>query len=172
MNNQDQFKSLLIGVGEVFGKEVTQTLAQIYWTALKEFTDDEVSEAFNQAVASLKFFPKPCELREFIQGNAEELAYQAWDQVMADIRRGVGHPTPKFVRKNEDGSLKVEHEKPSVSERVEGLVNHLGGWSNLGMMSYKDLDFKRKEFVQLFGMKAERGAIEYKPPLKLVTRNG
>ena len=57
MKNEDQFKSNLVAVGEVFSKEVSPALAKIYWRSLSQFTDNQVQAAFDRAVTNLKFFP-------------------------------------------------------------------------------------------------------------------
>ena len=42
MKSVEMFNQQLTGMGEVFNKAITPALAQIYWTSLKEFTDEQV----------------------------------------------------------------------------------------------------------------------------------
>lgn len=145
MKNQESFKQNLVGMGEVYGKEITPSLAQIYWTTLKEFSDEQVSKAFEQALATLKFFPKPAELRELITGTGEEQAHEAWGQILRCLERG---------------------ESPPVE--LHEITRQLGGWGTLRMKTYRELDFVKRDFVDLFSMKVERGAISYKPEAKVI----
>lgn len=164
MKNEDLFKQNLIALGEVFDKEISPAIARIYWTSLSEFSDEEVQLAINQAVNTLKFFPKPVELRDFITGNVTERAHEAWEQIMKDIRRGVGGH-PEILRGGD-----VVDVEPMVCDELKNLVAQFGGWSRLRDMSFRELDFMKKDFVKVYSAKSERGLvprIEIVSPLRL-----
>lgn len=141
MNDQSKFKTILISMAELYGKEVSGSVGQIYWTSLKEFSDEEVTQAFQQAVNTLKFFPKPAEIREIIQGSSVEQAHEAWGRVMHDLERG------RFT----------------LTDNIEEIVTNLGGRRKLALMPYRDLEFLKKDFVELFEAKADRGLIPALP---------
>ena len=72
MQDHKLFADLLADCCLVFDKDITVKLADIYWKVLKRFSDKEVSDAFEQAIKKCRFFPKPAELIEFIEGSREE----------------------------------------------------------------------------------------------------
>jgi hypothetical protein len=148
MKNQEAFKQNLAGLAEVFGREITPSLGQIYWTTLKEFSDEQVSNAITQAVATLKFFPKPAELREIITGTSDEAAHEAWGEALRCLERGKAPP-----------------------EYLHEITRQLGGWGNLKRKTYRDLDFIKRDFIELYATKTERGVIEHKPA-KVIDFNG
>ena len=137
MKNLEMFNQQLTGMGEVFNKAITPALAQIYWTSLKEFTDEQVKTAFEQALGSLKFFPKPSELREIIQGTGDEHGHEAWSEIMFCLERG--KPPP---------------------EELHHITRSLGGWGNLKLKTYKDLEFVKRDFMEIYVAQDARGELE------------
>lgn len=73
MTDDQRFRKNLTGLGELFGREITKTLASLYWRLFTDWTDDQFETACQMAANQLKFFPKPAELRELVQGQNPEL---------------------------------------------------------------------------------------------------
>ena len=86
MADLELIATLLDGLAEVLGGEMSVLKHQVYGEALKPFTDEQVKTAVNAAVRTLKFFPKPVELLELIGGNKEEKAVVAWTTLMNTIK--------------------------------------------------------------------------------------
>ncbi len=82
----------MAGLGETFDKNITETLSDIYWGAIKKFSDEQCKIAFNRALVQCKFFPKPVEIIELMAegGKLEDVAQLQADIVINAIRR-VGH---------------------------------------------------------------------------------
>ncbi len=148
MDDKGKFTQTMVAMGELYDKELSPVLVNLYWTALKEFSDDDVSHAFEVAMMTLKWFPKPSELREIITGNASEQAHCAWADVIKGLERGAGH---RLIESNK------------LAPEIETLVSELGGWRLLAGMTYRDLEFLKKDFVELYQAKASRGAIAALP---------
>jgi hypothetical protein len=144
MEDKRKFTQTMVAMGELHDKELSPVLVNMYWTALKEFADDDVSKAFDVAMMNLKWFPKPSELREIITGNSSEQAHSAWSGVIKAIECGAGH---RLI------------ESAKLAPEIEALVIEMGGWRRLAGMSYRDLDFLKKDFVELYRAKSSRGAI-------------
>ena len=140
MKNENKFKESLLAMGEVFDKEITPSLGQIYWTSLKEFSDEDVFSAFDQAMVSSKFFPKPAEIREIICGSGEEQAHAAWGVILQCLEKG--NPPP---------------------DHLHPITRQLGGWGTLKQKTYRELDFIKKDFVEIFSLQSNRGAVEHQP---------
>ena len=167
MNNQNQFKQTLAGMAEIYGREVSATMAKIYWDSLTEFTDEQVDAAFTQAINTIKFFPKPAELRELIVGKSGERALEAWGTVLLDVRNGAGR---RPLSRMDEGELVEYSNKPRSEDDVIGIVASLGGWSRLGQMTTRDLDFLKKDFIQMYQSKSDRGEIKALPPAETKLR--
>ena len=143
MRDQNGFKETLMALGELFNKEITPALAKLYWGALNEFSDEDVGEAMNQAVIRFKFMPKPVELRELIQGSASDNATSRWGGVLELMRK--------------DGRFGADR----LSGDVKSAINELGGYEYLCTLSYKQLEFKGREFCKIYEGRQERGLISH-----------
>lgn len=96
------FAEALLALGETFNEPVSQIRAEGYFAALNDLTLTQVTGAIRHALKASKFFPKPAELREFINGDREALADAAWGAVMREIRRvgyiGIPNLEPAALR--------------------------------------------------------------------------
>lgn len=89
MTQQDRprFAELLVGIGETYGEPVSDARMEIYWRALEDLPFESVQRAAGVHVRTSKFFPKPVELREAIEGTTEDRAEVAWQAVVSLVRR-------------------------------------------------------------------------------------
>ena len=68
---------------EVFDKQITPTLTEIYFQSLEEFIINKVLGGVSVAIKSCKFFPKPVELIEIINGGSSIQMLEDKSQVEA-----------------------------------------------------------------------------------------
>ena len=80
MNIEDngEFGRRLMALGEVFDVKISPQRAALYFEALRDLPFQAVAAALNAAVQGCKFFPKPVELRQFAQGDIEDVTEIAW----------------------------------------------------------------------------------------------
>lgn len=85
MNATDdtKFVQALLVLGEVFNEQISEMRMEAYRMALADYDMAAIERACKSAMTSLKFFPKPVELIELIEGNAEDRANQAWGTLYA-----------------------------------------------------------------------------------------
>jgi len=149
MKNNHDFKSRFFkdlgGLAITLGEQVSKERLQAYYDAL---TDDhgpeDILEAIRKAVKVCKFFPKPAELIELMTGGKgggqdPAVAWQAVIHALEDV-----------------GSYaNVEFEDGAIASAIEGL----GGWAELGRMSYEDLKNHRipAKFAALYAEAVRRG---------------
>jgi hypothetical protein len=113
MDRVDFAEAMLI-LCETFGEPISDLRTEGYFSALSDLPLPSVRAGMNQAMRGCKFFPRPVELRELIEGRAEDAAEAAWGAVLKEIRR-VGY-------------IGV----PELEPRVLRAVNELwGGWRRL-----------------------------------------
>lgn len=74
MDNEDRptFVELIEGIGECYGKKLTDAMYELYWRALNDLSVAAVERACIEAVRQAAWFPKPAELRQFAFQHARE----------------------------------------------------------------------------------------------------
>jgi hypothetical protein len=109
------FSDALEVLCETFAEPMSDLRAEAYFAALSDFTVSQVNLAVMQAIRTLKFFPKPSELRELIAGTPGDGADSAWSEVLDQVRRVGYMGSPAFT-----------------DERILRTVNELwGSWRRL-----------------------------------------
>lgn len=94
------FAEAMMILGETFNEPVSEVRIESYFSALSDLPMPALGLAVRSAVRTLKWFPKPVELREMVLGAAGDNADAAWAEVMTQIRR-VGYiGTPTFTDPN------------------------------------------------------------------------
>jgi hypothetical protein len=141
-NNKDElavFMQFLMGIGEALGHTLSPNQALIYYEALKD--EFESLEEFKRASIRLvktwsySYMPKPAHFINALYKDIEIIAQKAWQSVIICLENGVGYTkTAKF----EDNLI------PVIVE------NYLGGFNKLGRLNYKELEFKKREFIDLY----------------------
>lgn len=139
MDNQQEFMTKLLELGELYDKELTNSTIRLYWRTLKDFTDQQVQQALDQSMRTHKFMPKPSELWELINGSASEIALDEWGRVLNHMRK--------------NGRFGGDKLPPAVLS----VVNQLGGWEYLCTLTHKDLEFKGRDFNKIYEGKETRG---------------
>lgn len=76
MRNEDRvrFDEAMLGLSEVWGREVSSSLGDIYFAALQEHDIEAVLRAMFDSVKSCRYFPKPSEILDIITGGERGLA--------------------------------------------------------------------------------------------------
>ena len=133
MKNQKKFKELMATMGELYDKPVTALLSTVYWKVLEPFSDDECEAAFKQVVLESKFFPRPAELVEILQGKKTDQAAVAWIKVVEGIRQHGEY-------------VSVSFDDPVI----HAVIEFMGGWPSVGTWPVDELKWKQKEFERLY----------------------
>jgi len=143
MNNQDynEFKSKMTAMGELYSKDISDSLLDIYWNALKNISIQDFNKGISLHTVdqdSGRFFPKPANIYGNVtvsQGqyddNAADSANLAWEQVMlaASGRR-----------------VDITDQKALAAIRSQGGINRIG------LTNYDDLVWVKKEFIEAYVM--------------------
>lgn len=145
MKNEDKraFFDLMMAAGEVYGREVTQPMAAIYFSALANVSIEQVQEAMMthmQNPDSGQFFPKPADIIKQMTGTTkqqdaaiEDKAAIAWACIERDIRRIGSY-----------GTLKLEDKQALATVKV------MGGWQSICQTETSKMEWKRKEFIRMY----------------------
>jgi len=128
--------------------EPTQVVLDSYWKALEDFNIDQVEQSFGYALKSLQWFPKPVELRNFIEtgpGDVEDIAQIEADKVVGAIR-DIG-----FYES-------VVFDNP-VTMAV--IAKGWGGWMKICEMRDDEIKWFRKDFVKIYKAYSNQGVKQY-----------
>ncbi len=139
-NDKNKFLSLMTGLGEIFGKEITQQLAKIYWNAFREYDIENIELAVNLHIKDKvngKYFPKPADLYAKMDGGGdisiEDMAMVGWASVVACMESVGAY-----------GNLNIDDKLAIL------VVKNMGGWKYLCHVNRDNLGFKRAEFISLY----------------------
>lgn len=137
MLNKNRFIELMAGLSELFDKEMTDSLFRIYAESLKAYTDEEIEIAINRAGATCRFFPKPAELIEMIDGSPEGRAAEAYTKLKESCARVGAYNSVQF-------------DDPAITS----VVRSWGGWVNLCKATYDEwrYNYTLKQFKTLYEM--------------------
>lgn len=141
MKEQDkkEFGETMAGIGELMGKDISNSLMKIYWNALKPFPLSDVLTGLNKIATTSRFFPKPVEIIEAIQGNAESLAAEAMHHLVEAVGRVGAYQS-------------VEFEDPGLQAVVEAW----GGWPAVCGKTDEEWKYLKKDFLQLYELGKNR----------------
>lgn len=154
-HEENEFKEILIGLGEYYGKDITEALIKIYWYDLKPLTIDQ----FKQAASTHRmnpdngqFFPKTSDIVKIFTGNSKQQEQQLEDKAnlswMVIMR--------ETIRISSYGSLKLE------DKQALAAVKAIGGWQFICSKTEAQLVWLKKEFISAYG-NFERTPIEALP---------
>ena len=144
MKNKKKFKEYMTGLGEIFNKEITDTLKNIYWEILKPFTDVQCELAFNKLISTCKFFPKPSEFIKILRGDDNDRSLRAWQGVTKALENGLNNFDDEITNQ---------------------CIQVLGGWNFLFTRGYEELEWIEKRFhehYQSLDKRQEFDLLEYK----------
>ncbi len=135
MNKADEgaFASIFVGLTEIYGKESSTVVQNIFWNALKDYDFDAVRGAFSAHVKSPdngQFFPKPADIIRLIAGTSKDSAFISWSKVEQAVQRIGPYETVVF-----DDPI------------IHLVVADMGGWIMLGEKTSEEWPFIRNEFV-------------------------
>lgn len=128
-----ELKKKLLTLAEAVGTEITENRADIYWEIFKDYPDEELTKALNLSLKTNKFFPKPAELIELIEGSPSDKSLQAWQAALNSVSKVGVYNSPKFEDKI-----------------ITAIILDMGGWEAYCNMPTKENPWKEKEFRERY----------------------
>tara|TARA_R110002020_G_scaffold474213_1_gene704972 strand:- start:2039 stop:2620 length:582 start_codon:yes stop_codon:yes gene_type:complete len=141
MNDSDKkaFAELMVGNGEMYNKQVSKSLMQIYFDTLITYCIEDIRVGFSKHSLDSKngsFFPKPADIVRHLQASEisqEDKAMLAWSQVVREIRRTGSY-----------GTLNLD------DKQALAAVKALGSWQQLCNSTETEMTWKKKEFMNIY----------------------
>ena len=134
-----RFAILITKFDEVYDKQFTPALIDVYWNVLKDFKYDEVEKAVDRCLANPegRFLPKPADIIAAMDGNPHKQALQAWDKAISAVRIHGSYESVAF-----DDAL------------IHAVIEDMGGWkefchapSNRLLSTSKDFQDRYRAYV-------------------------
>ena len=128
-------RDALLLIAEIHNRKVSQGLVKLYCATLDRFTAEQLRAGFT-VVSGSRFFPKPADIIEAIEGTKEDFA------AVADIA----------ARKVIDsiGSVGSYRSVVVSDPAAHATLRVMGGWTDLCAMTVAELKWWRKEFAKLY----------------------
>ena len=148
MNNNDfnDFANAMGSLAEIHSKEISPTLMKTYFKLFFQFSIEQIQKAVSEAMLTLKYFPKPVELIELIQGKLEDKAEIELSKVVNAIRRHGAYSSIVF-------------DDPVTMAVIQ---NGFGGWIKLcDELLEHELKWFRKDFLRIWQAYHAQGMKSY-----------
>lgn len=136
------FAKLMLILGEIYDKQITEFVADIYYDILKDYDYLVVESAIKKVISSHKYntLPKPADILEYLEGTRDDKALVAWLQVMEAVQKGGYYASIEFA-------------DPIIAHSI----NELGGWQWFCCTQKDELPFIQKRFMDLYRLFLKRG---------------
>jgi hypothetical protein len=141
-------------LAETFNEHVSEVRAEGYFDALRDWSIVDVNRAVRLALRACKFFPKPIELIELLNGTADMNADAAWGELIRAVRQFGYARMPTFT--DERTMRAIRETWGSWSQLCETLPNEGGelvGWMKQFKSAFQSLE--RRDV----GRRLEPGAV-------------
>lgn len=151
-NDYERFLTVLTGVADYYGKELSEGVISLYWQGLAQYDVEAVEKALwdhTQNPDNGQFMPKIADLTRAMQGRTQDQAAIAWSKVDQAIRR---------VGTYQD----VAFDDPVIHR----VIADMGGWIWFGNQLEDEWPFVGKNFENRYrGYKLRGETPDYAPVL-------
>ncbi|HWK72199.1 MAG TPA: DUF6475 domain-containing protein [Burkholderiaceae bacterium] len=130
--DKKRFLTLMTGIADYYGKELSPSVISLYWQGLLQFDLDAVEKALwahTQNPDTGQFMPKIADVARMLTGTTQDSALVAWAKVDRGVRQVGTYADVVF-----DDPL------------IHRVLHDMGGWVGLGMKTDQDWPFVAREF--------------------------
>ena len=146
-SEKKNFVAMMNAVGELYSKNISGPLLEIYWRSLSQFEYSEVEQAVQKYINHAdngQFIPKPADIVKMISGSGEDRALAAWAKVLQAIQRVGVYGSVVF----DDAVIHV-------------AITEMGGWVRLCSSKQSELGFFEREFLKIYQLQLRQPAKHY-----------
>jgi hypothetical protein len=151
-NDKKRFATLLAGVAEYYGKELSPGVISLYWMGLQQYDIEAVEKALwdhTQSPDNGQFMPKIADITRAMQGRTQDQAAIAWSKVDQAVRRVGTYADVAF-----DDPI------------IHRVIADMGGWIWFGNQIEDEWPFVAKNFENRYrGYRVRGEAPDYAPVL-------
>lgn len=141
MLDKKVFAQYITGLCEIYNKQPTKSLLQLYYFVLHQMHEEEFKSSIVELLKTRKFatLPKPAEILEYSRPDLETLAILAIDDIERAIAKGGVYLSVSFEDKV-----------------INSIIDHLGGWINVCKMDMTEWKWAKKEIKKLYETYSKR----------------
>lgn len=134
-----RFRAVLAGMAELYQRELSGTLLDAYWLALRDWTLPDFEAAAASLMASATFMPRPADFN-VLRRAAETTGAEAWQYVLANCARW---------RSGQAGDR---------DPAIDAALRAIGGNQRVALCHIDKLPFLEKRFLEMFDERREATA--------------
>lgn len=123
------FRQVMTGLAELYGKQLSGPLLDIYWNSLRAWSLEDFSAAAALLVQTTGFMPKPSDFAALAKADG---AAEAWLQVVQNVKTS-GYRSGR-----------------TVGGTADRAVAAIGGYSAVGMSDTDKLHFLERRFCEIY----------------------
>jgi len=134
LKDKPKFEEALAAMAELYDKSLSPTALELYWSSLKDFEIAQIQRAFGSLAKTARFFPKPVDFIEAMQGqgvSTQDAAMTAWDTFMDGLMKHSSYKSVKFEDKI-----------------IMAVVERLDGWHKLIEMLNEEWIWYEKDWLK------------------------
>jgi len=123
------------GLCELFDRKMTKLLAETYYNAVKNLTEEEFNMAIDRLIARSTFsrLPLPGEFLKNVHGEDEDMALRALQTLSETISRVGAYRSISFADKT-----------------LQHVINSLGGWVQVCSIPVDEWKWFKRDFLKLY----------------------
>jgi hypothetical protein len=151
--NKERFSAALYGTFEIYERQCSKMMIQIWWAAVKHYDIDLVCKALTDHITDPDtghFPPKPADVIRHITGTKTDVSMLAWHKVLNAMSYGAGRS--------------VCFDDAAINQ----TISDIGGWQLLLMVHVYKMDFKAKQFETRYQQYINNPPLN--PPTHLIGR--
>ncbi|MCC6475012.1 MAG: hypothetical protein IT514_14865 [Burkholderiales bacterium] len=130
-----RFRAVMAGMAEMYQRELSPTLLDAYWLALRDWPLADFEAGAAQLMATSKFMPRPADWNE-LRKAALPTAGEAWERAIA-------------------ACLGWRNGTATVDPLTDRVVRMVGGYQHLALEPLDTQHFTRNKFLELYDELAE-----------------
>jgi hypothetical protein len=127
------FTVYLAGLAEIFDVSLSKMRIDLYFEALKDLPIEQFVLACNYHTQTGKFFPKPSELREALNGRSSDRAVLAFEEMRAAVRSIGAYKSVSFTDKT-----------------TMAVIQAFGGWLKVCDTPSGEWKWLEKDFIKAY----------------------
>ena len=127
------FAKIMQPVSELYGKNLTPETLNLWFGLLKEYSIEEIQNAFSRYIQTESRMPLPADILKILRGSSEDLALAALIKVENAMSRYGSYATVVF-----DDPI------------IHAVISELGGWVRTCRLTENEFTWWKKEFRERY----------------------
>ena len=139
-NDFPRFQAVMTGMAELYQRELSGPLLDVYWLALADWDLTDFEAASAQLMKTEEFMPRPVAFSKLRKAGQVSSA-EAWIEVLDHAR----HDSPNFMNGHVNG----------LSELTNRALRAIGGLHTVAMSDISKTTFLEKRFAEVYEQMSE-----------------